>query len=239
MTTDLEILYEDNHCLAVNKPAPLLTQAPPGIPSLEALVKEYLKEKHHKSGNVYLGVPHRLDRPVSGVILFARSSKAAQRLSEQFANQQVTKTYWGLVEGRVQPEDGSWIDWIRKVKDEPRAEQTDQEQEGAQQAVLRYHCLRHMAESTLLEFVPQTGRMHQIRLQAAIRGHPVLGDRLYGATLRIGFDVSNTRESVIALHARSLTFLHPIRYESVTVSAPLPALWHGLLPDIRELSSRE
>lgn len=236
MTTDLEILFEDNHCLAVNKPAPLLTQAPPGIPSLEAMVKAYLKEKHHKPGNVYLGVPHRLDRPVSGVILFARSTKAAQRLSDQFSSRQVTKTYWGLVEGQVQPGEGAWLDWIRKVKDEPRAEKADEETEGAQPAVLRYRCLRHMEETTLVEFVPQTGRMHQIRLQAAVRGHPVLGDLLYGATFPFGPVGSDGRDCVIALHARSLTILHPIRYERVTVTAPLPGRWREQFPDIHEFA---
>ena len=104
MTTALHILFEDNHCLAVAKPAPLLTQGvPPGIPTLESLVKAYLKERYHKAGNVYLGIPHRLDRPVSGVVLFARSTKAAQRLAEQFAQRQVVKVYWALVEGDVQP----------------------------------------------------------------------------------------------------------------------------------------
>src|SRR5947207_14333328 len=113
----LEILYEDNHCLAVNKPAPLLTQAPPGIPSLEALAKEHLTERYAKTGKVYLGVPHRLDRPVTGVLLLARTSKAAQRLAEQFQNRQVRKTYWGAVQGTVAPAQGVWEDWLRKVPD--------------------------------------------------------------------------------------------------------------------------
>src|SRR5712691_10550175 len=99
---NLVILYEDNHCLAVAKPAPLLTQGPPTIPNLETLVKEYLKERYHKKGNVYLGIPHRLDRPVSGVVLFARQTTSAQRLAEQFQNRQVTKIYWAAVEGEVQ-----------------------------------------------------------------------------------------------------------------------------------------
>ena len=101
MSEPLAILYEDNHCLAVVKPAPLLTQGPPGIPTLEAMVKAYLKERYHKPGNVYLGIPHRLDRPVSGVIVFARNTKAAQRLAEQFKQRQVRKLYWALVEGDV------------------------------------------------------------------------------------------------------------------------------------------
>src|SRR5215831_16275551 len=111
------ILYEDNHCLAAAKPAALLTQGvPPGIPTLEAIVKAYLKEKYHKAGNVYLGIPHRLDRPVSGVVLFARNTKAARRLAEQFQQRQVRKTYWAAVEGDVQPGEGTWEDWLLKVQ---------------------------------------------------------------------------------------------------------------------------
>src|SRR5262245_2535390 len=114
----LHILFEDYHCLAVNKPAGLLTQAPPGIPSLEAIVRAYIKEKHHKPGNVYLGIPHRLDRPVSGVIVFARNTKAAQRLAEQFQNHQVEKVYWALVQGEPAQEVDTWTDWLRKLPHE-------------------------------------------------------------------------------------------------------------------------
>ncbi len=127
----LEVLLEDNHCLAVAKPAPLLTQAPPGVPSLEAMAKAYLRQRCGKAGNVYLGVPHRLDRPVSGVVLFARSSKAARRLAEQFQERRVTKVYWAALEGDVQPAEGIWEDWIRKVPDEPRAERATPDTAGA------------------------------------------------------------------------------------------------------------
>src|SRR5437764_11052710 len=123
MTNALEILYEDNHCLALAKPAGLLTQGvPPGIPTLEAQAKAYLKEKYGKAGNVYLGIPHRLDRPVSGVVLFARSTKAAQRLAEQFRERQVVKIYWAVVEGDVSPDEGDWQDWLLKVQEEARSE---------------------------------------------------------------------------------------------------------------------
>src|SRR5216684_7596452 len=119
MTEKLEVLLEDNHCLAVAKPAPLLTQGvPPGIPTLESMAKEYLKEKYAKRGNVYLGIPHRLDRPVSGVVLFARNTKAARRLAEQFRERTVSKLYWALVEGDVQPSEDVWRDWLRKLPEE-------------------------------------------------------------------------------------------------------------------------
>src|SRR5437870_645025 len=121
MTEPLGVLYEDNHCLAAAKPAGLLTQGvPPGIPTLEAMVKAYLKERYHKPGNVYLGIPHRLDRPVSGVVLFARNTKAARRLAEQFQNRQVRKVYWAVVEGLVEPAAGVWENWLRNGPEEAR-----------------------------------------------------------------------------------------------------------------------
>jgi 23S rRNA pseudouridine1911/1915/1917 synthase len=221
----LIVLFEDNHCLAVNKPAPLLTQAPPGVPSLEAMAKAYLKDRYHKAGRVYLGVPHRVDRPVSGVVLFARSSKAAQRLSEQFEARSVTKLYWAAVEGQVEPNAGTWEDWLRKVENEPRAERVEIETLGAQRAITHYRTLASYPGGTVLELLPETGRMHQLRIQAATRGWPVRGDSLYGATLPFGPPVEQQRDRVIALHARSLTFLHPIRYEPITVEAPLPTTW--------------
>jgi 23S rRNA pseudouridine1911/1915/1917 synthase len=225
----LTILLEDNHCLAVAKPAPLLTQGPPGVPSLEALAKAYLKERYHKKGNVYLGIPHRLDRPVSGVVLFARNTKAAQRLAEQFQGRQVRKVYWALVErsaaGDLPPEAGTWEDWLRKVPDEARSERAAPDAPGVRLAVLHFRRLRERAEDALLEIEPQTGRMHQIRIQASVRGWPVRGDVLYGARLAFGPPAELSRDRVIALHARSLTFLHPIRYEPLTVTAPLPGTW--------------
>jgi 23S rRNA pseudouridine1911/1915/1917 synthase len=224
------ILFEDNHCLAVAKPAPLLTQGvPPGIVTLEALVKAYLKERYHKPGNVYLGIPHRLDRPVSGVVLFARNTKAARRLAEQFAQRQVRKIYWAVVEpsvsGELPPAEGVWEDWLLKVKEEARTERVSADTPGARQAVLRYRRLHASVEGALLELEPGTGRMHQIRVQAASRGWPVRGDVLYGARLPFGPPAELSRERIIALHARSLTFLHPIRYEPLTVTASLPDLW--------------
>jgi 23S rRNA pseudouridine1911/1915/1917 synthase len=240
MDNSLVILYEDNHCLAVSKPAPLLTQGVPitslngPIPTLESQAKAYLKERYHKLGNVYLGIPHRLDRPVSGVVLFARNTKAARRLAEQFQTRQVTKIYWAAVEGDVQPSEGAWEDWLLKVADEARAEAVAPDAPGARQARLRYRCLAHGAGCSLLEIQLETGRMHQIRLQAAQRGWPIRGDVLYGAKMSFGPAASLPRERAIALHARSLIFLHPIRYEPITVVAPLPAMWQEVYELFRD-----
>ncbi|MSQ95148.1 MAG: RluA family pseudouridine synthase [Gemmataceae bacterium] len=231
MTESLHILFEDNHCIAVAKPAGLLTQGvPAAIPTLEGMVKAYIKEKYQKPGNVYLGIPHRLDRPVSGVVLFARNTKAAQRLAEQFRDRKVTKIYWGAVEGTIEPPEGVWEDWLRKIQDEARAERAEPNAAGAKLATLRYRTLQTLIPGpspggTLIEFHPVTGRMHQIRIQAGVRGHPLLGDQLYGSTRAFGPAAELPRDRIIALHARSLTFLHPISYEPITLTAPLPALW--------------
>ena len=191
---------------------------PPGIPTLEGMARAYLKEHYLKPGNVYLGIPHRLDRPVSGVVLFARSSKAARRLAEQFQERTGRKVYWALVEGTVEPAEGTWEDWLLKIKEESHTEKVAADIPGAKQALLHYRRLATLPGGTLLEIEPHTGRMHQIRVQAASRGWPVRGDVLYGAKLPFGPAAELPRDRVIALHARSLTFLHPIRYEPLTVS---------------------
>jgi 23S rRNA pseudouridine1911/1915/1917 synthase len=226
MPESLAVLYEDNHCLAVAKPAPLLTQGVPlGIPTLEAMVKAYLKEKYHKPGNVYLGIPHRLDRPVSGVVLFARNTKAAQRLAEQFAERTVCKLYWALVEGEIPETEGRWEDWMVKAPDEARSIVVAADTPGAKLATLSYRRLWMDGARTLLEVNLETGRMHQIRVQAASRGHPVLGDALYGGRLPFGPPAELPRDRIVALHALQLTFLHPIRFEPITVTAPAPPYW--------------
>jgi 23S rRNA pseudouridine1911/1915/1917 synthase len=222
VTPEPAVLFEDNHCLALAKPGGLLTQGlPVGLPTLWAWARDYLRATYHKQGNVYLGVPHRLDRPVSGVVLFAKSSKAAARLAEQFRDRQVTKTYWALIEGDLPDEAGGWVDWVRKIADEARAEISAEDTPDARRAETRYRRLG----PGLVELTPVTGRMHQLRIQAASRGFPIRGDALYGSQAPFGPPAELPRDRLIALHARSLTFLHPIRYEPVTVEAPLPSYW--------------
>jgi 23S rRNA pseudouridine1911/1915/1917 synthase len=223
---NLTILFEDNHCLAIAKPGGLLTQGvPPGIPTLESMAKDYLREKYQKSGNVYLGVPHRLDRPVSGVVLFARNSKAAARLAEQFHKRQVVKTYWAIVAGRILEQQATWTDWLRKLPEEARVEIAKPVDPGAKEAIVEATALSTDDDRSWLELRPLTGRSHQLRVQAAIRGHPILGDELYGSKTPFGPPAEQMRDRLIALHGRSLTFLHPIRYEPVTLVAPLPDYW--------------
>jgi 23S rRNA pseudouridine1911/1915/1917 synthase len=214
----LQILYEDNHCLAINKPAGRLSTHFGGREeTLDREAKAYLKGKYHKPGKVFLGIVHRLDRPVSGVLLFARTSKAAARLAQQFREGTIDKVYWAVVEGRIDQAAGSLEDWLRKDQDAGRVEVVEPGAAGARLSLLHY--CRRAAQGRLswLEVRPQTGRTHQLRVQLAHRGRPIYGDARYGAVRTFG--------KAIALHARSLTFLHPVRYEPVTLVAPLPGPW--------------
>ena len=220
------VLFEDNHCLAISKPGGLLTQGlPVGLPTLWAWARDYIRATYNKTGNVYLGVPHRLDRPVSGVVMFAKTSKAAARLAEQFRDRQVTKVYRALVDGCVEPAEGVWIDWLRKIQDEARAEITTENGPDAKRAETRYQVLKRCDGGTLVELLPETGRMHQLRIQSSSRGWPIRGDATYGAATSFGPPAELPRDRLIALHAHSLTFLHPISYEPMTVTAELPADW--------------
>ena len=224
----IEVLHEDPHLIAVNKPAPLLTQAPPGVPNLEALVKGYLKEKYAKPAGVYLAVPHRLDRPVTGVILFVRNTKAAQRVQAQFEAKSVVKVYRAVVAGRVPEDAGTWHDWLRKVPDEARVERANEGGPGAKSATLHYTVVGRSDTTTTLELTPVTGRMHQLRVQAAWRGFPILGDAQYGSVTPFGPAAESPRDAVIALHARSLTLAHPFGGAALTIVAPEPATWAGV-----------
>ncbi|MCL2625186.1 MAG: RluA family pseudouridine synthase [Planctomycetaceae bacterium] len=223
-----EILLEDGPLLAVNKPAGLLTQAPPGIDSLEYRVKDFLTVRDHKPGRCYLGVPHRLDRPVSGVILFAKHVRAARRLSEQFENRTVNKTYWAAVSGQPEDDVGTWVDYMKKVPHQPLAVIAKPIDPEAREAVLHYRVLRRFDWGAQLEVKLETGRMHQIRLQSGSRGFPILGDTQYGSTLPFGELHEDTRLQGIALHARSIVFLHPMTRELLTLEAPLPTAWNKL-----------
>lgn len=225
MSPGFDILFEDPSCLVVAKPGGLLTQAPLGIDSLEFRIKRFLKERDQPPGDVYLGVPHRIDRPVSGVIVFAKNRRAARRISEQFEGRLVEKTYWALVGGEVAPGEATWTDHLKKIDGEARTVVVDHTDADGRLAILHYRIVQRLAGRTLLEITLETGRTHQIRVQCASRGHPLLGDELYGSGERFGAWHDDERQRVIALHARSLRFRHPKTREYIQVIAPLPAAW--------------
>src|SRR5947209_4608586 len=213
--TALDVLYEDNHCLAIAKPAGVpSTHFDGGEETVDRAVKSYLKCKYAKPGNVFLGIVHRLDKPTSGALLFARTSKAAARLAEQFREGAVEKIYWGVVEGDMPQPAGTLEDWLRKDENAGRVLVVPSETDGAKRAIVHYHRIAAYGGLSLLELRPQTGRTHQLRVQLSHRGHPVVGDFKYGSETPFA--------AGIALHARRLTFLHPTRNEPVTVTAEVP-----------------
>jgi len=213
----LDVLYEDNHLLAVNKPAGIPTQgAEANRTSLLSLAKTYVKEKYHKPGNVYLGTVSRLDAAVSGVVVFARTSKAAARLAEQFRSRTVRKVYWAVVGGDPAAS-ATCDDWLAKDDARHRMRVADARAAGAAPARLSYRRLKRVSRGWLLEVTLETGRKHQIRVQLAARGLPILGDQKYGS--REPFPGG------IALHSRLLELLHPTRGEPITLLAEPPASW--------------
>lgn len=224
-----EILHEDAQCLVVAKPSGLLTQAPPGIDSLEIRIKRYLRQTAEAGREPYLGVPHRLDRPASGVMVFAKTRTAAQRISEQFQDQRVEKTYWALVQGEVSQESGSWIDFMRKIDGEARSELVAEQDPGAQRAVLHFTRLGKPESYTWLAIKLETGRTHQIRLQTSSRGLPILGDDLYGSKVIFGETFDDARLRAIALHARDIKFFHPKTRDLMSFAAPISATWQALI----------
>jgi 23S rRNA pseudouridine1911/1915/1917 synthase len=222
------VLYEDNHCLALDKPAGVLTQGDiTGEPNLVDWAKEYLRTRYNKPGNVYVGLVHRLDRPVSGVVLLARTSKAAGRLSEQFRAGSVKKVYWAVVEGRMREDAGEWVDWLIKDPARNRSCAVAAGTPGAKEAAVAFHVLERGVGQTLLELRPTTGRSHQLRVQLSSRGLPIVGDKKYGAGTRLMAADGRPR---LALHARKLEFTHPTRGEVISVSAPAPAGWPAVSP---------
>jgi 23S rRNA pseudouridine1911/1915/1917 synthase len=214
----LSVLYEDNHLLAVNKPAGLATI---GVRddelSLAKLAKDYLKQKYHKPGNVYLGVMSRLDMAVSGVVLLARTSKAAARLSEQFRTRAVEKTYLAVVAGILDPPTATFENWLLKNESRRLMEVVPAGTPDAQDARLTVKRLAVEKNNSLVEVELETGRKHQIRVQLAERGYSIIGDRKYGN--RVPF------ASGIALHAARLVVEHPTRDERLTIMCPPPASW--------------
>ncbi len=216
---NVQVLHEDNHLIAVNKPAGLLTQGDrTGDRTLADWVKRYIKDRYNKPGDVFLGIIHRLDRPVSGVVVFARTSKALSRMNELFRNRKVTKTYWAITKNRPEKLEGNLIHYLLKdpAKNKTKAYPTPSRRAAkAQKAELSYKTIGILGEHCKLEVKPTTGRPHQIRAQLAQINCPIKGDIKYGA------DKPN-RDGSIHLHCQNLQFMHPVKKEPVKIIAALP-----------------
>jgi 23S rRNA pseudouridine1911/1915/1917 synthase len=212
-----KIVYEQRGIMIFSKPPGLLTQAPPGIDSLELRARQFLMERDEAASKIYLTPIHRLDRPVSGAIVFARNVRAAKRVSAQFQNRTVTKKYLAWVEGCIESDNGTLEDFMRKVPDEAKSEIVSEGHPDAKNAALKFVVVKRANEKTQVEIELLTGRTHQIRLQFATRGHAILGDALYGSTIPFGEQTVDLRQRQIALHAWKLEFDHPIDDEKVEV----------------------
>lgn len=223
MFSPQDILYEDNHLLVVNKHSGDLVQPDPsGTSALEDQIKEFIRRRDAKPGAVFLGVVHRIDRPVSGAVLFAKTSKALARLNEMIRQGQIDKRYWAIVEQTPDPESGELRHYIVRDTKSNRSRACDAPKGDAKEARLRYETLGRSDHYTLVEIELLTGRHHQIRAQLSKIGCPIRGDLKYGAR-------RSNPGGGISLHSRSLSFDHPVRHEPVQVVAPVPegdALWH-------------
>ncbi|MGB0166549.1 MAG: RluA family pseudouridine synthase [Luteibaculum sp.] len=220
----MEVLFEDNHIIAVNKLAGELVQGDKtGDEILPDKVKAYLKKKYNKPGNVFLGVTHRLDRPTSGVVLFARTSKALSRLNQMFKQHQYNKIYWALVEGKVAEAKGL-KHYLKKNEKQNKSYVSNANESGAKLATLHFKPVQFLDHYTLLEVELETGRHHQIRCQLASTGSPIKGDLKYGAK-------RSNKDGSISLHARSISFEHPVTKEEIKIVAPPPKdpLWDACL----------
>lgn len=217
----MEVVYEDNHIIVVNKSSSEIVQGDKtGDESLSDTIKQYLKEKYAKPGNVFLGVVHRLDRPVSGLVVFAKTSKALARLNEMFRNGEVKKIYWAIVKQRPEVEEGELAHYLVRNEKQNKSYAYDREVKDSKKAVLHYRLIGCSQNYSLLEVELKTGRHHQIRCQLAKIGCPIKGD------LKYGFPRSNPDGS-ISLVARRISFIHPVSKKPIELTAPLPSdnLW--------------
>ena len=221
----LEILFEDNHIIAVNKkPSEIVQGDKTGDFPLSDSVKQYIKEKYHKPGEVYLGVVHRIDRPVSGIVLFARTSKAAARLSEMFRDKEIQKTYWAVVRNKPEKQSAALVHYLIKNEKKNMSRAFDKEQNGALKSELEYKLLRSSDNYHLLEVKPISGRHHQIRVQLSAIGCSIKGDVKYG-------DKRTNKDASIHLHARKINFIHPVKKIPVEIiaSPPKEVLWNAFI----------
>lgn len=222
---NLQVLFEDNHLIIINKrPGDIVQGDKTGDKPLSETVKAFLKKKYDKPGNVYLGVVHRLDRPTSGVVVFAKTSKALPRLNKMFAEKEAKKTYWAVVKNRPEESEKKLVHWLKRNSKQNKSYANIKETPGSKKAILSYRLLQHLDNYYLLEIDLETGRHHQIRSQLTAIKCPIKGD------LKYGFDRSNDDGS-IHLHARKLRLPHPVKNETLEITAPLPndPIWNACL----------
>ena len=221
----LEILFEDNHLLIVNKKSGDIVQADKtGDKPLSEVVKEYIKEKYNKPGDVFLGVIHRLDRPTSGIIIFARTSKPLERLNKMLRERNVSKTYWAVIKNNPKNTKDTLIHFLKKNPKNNKSTVFKKEAEGSKKAILHYTIIKNLKNYSLLEIDLETGRHHQIRAQLSFIGSPIKGDLKYGAS-------RSNKDGSIHLHARKINFTHPVSKKIITIIAPVPneVIWNACM----------
>ena len=223
----MTVVYEDNHIIVVNKTSSEIVQGDKsGDTPLSETVKQYLKEKYNKPGNVFIGVPHRLDRPVSGLVVLAKTGKALARLNEMFRNGEVKKTYWAIVKECPKETEGELVHYLVRNEKQNKSYAYDKEVKNSKKAILHYKLIGHSQNYYLLEVDLKTGRHHQIRCQLAKMGCPIKGDLKYGSP-------RSNPDGSICLHARSVEFVHPVSKKQIALTAPVPEgnLWNGFEMD--------
>ena len=222
--SNLQILHEDNHLIVVNKRVGDIVQGDKtGDKPLSEIVKEYIKEKYNKPGEVFLGVVHRLDRPTTGIIVFARTSKALSRMNELFSNRETQKTYWAIVKNKPTTSPSKLVHYLKRNEKNNTSKAHSKEVPDSKLASLEYQIIKELNNYTALEIQLHTGRHHQIRAQLSAIGSPIKGD------LKYGFDRSNP-DGGIHLHARKLSFTHPVSKEAIIILAPTPddVIWNAI-----------
>ena len=220
---NLEILFEDNHLLIVNKKSGDIVQGDKtGDKPLSEVVKEYIKEKYNKPGEVFLGVVHRLDRPTSGIIIFARTSKALERLNKMLRDRDISKTYWAVIKKNSKKTTDTLIHFLKKNPKNNKSTVFKKEAEGSKKAILHYKTIKNLENYSLLEIDLETGRHHQIRAQLSFIGSPIKGDLKYGAP-------RSNKDGSIHLHARKINFIHPVSKKEISIIAPAPSeiIWNA------------
>lgn len=221
----MTVVYEDNHIIIVNKSSSEIVQGDKtGDTPLSDIVKQYLKEKYNKQGNVFVGVTHRLDRPVSGLVIFAKTSKALSRLNEMFKHSEIKKTYWAIVKNCPPKEEEELTNYLVRNEKQNKSYAYDKEVKNSKKAILHYKLISHSENYYLLEVDLKTGRHHQIRCQLAKMGCPIKGDLKYGSS-------RSNSDGSICLHARKISFIHPVSKKVIEVEAPVPDdnLWKALV----------